>query len=118
MRQFRTRMMSGSASGGTGTYEYGYTAAGANALIDEVNAIVYAGESSAASVAKSGVSDIKTVCDDYWDGAAKDNFITNLTKDAEQFAEALQTLQTAFDTEVRNAASDYKSFDENLIIEK
>lgn len=102
-------------------YEYGYNASGANGLIEEVKSIVYAGgedSESAAGLAKSGVKNISSVCDTYWDGQAKDKFVANLTKDANQFAEALAALQAAFETEIRNAASDYKAFDDKLIEEK
>ena len=96
-------------------YEYGYQAAGISGLLTDVNSIVLSGENSAANKAINGVADIKTVCDKYWEGTAKDNFIANLTKDAQTFANALSELEKAFATEIRNAGSDYKSFDENLI---
>ena len=102
------------------TYAYGYNATAVNQLIADVNSIVYAGggegdTSSAAGLAISGVDDIKAVCDANWDGKSKDNFIINLRADAQKFANALQQLQNAFNAEIRNAAADFKSFDENLI---
>ena len=93
-------------------YVYGYNANGIDRLIKEVNSIVMNG---AADNAVDNVSDVKKVCKEYWDGTARDNFVSNLEKDAKLFKTNLKKLKDAFEDEIQNAGRSFQNFDKNLI---
>ena len=93
-------------------YMYGYNANGIDRLIKEVNSIVMNG---AADNAVDNVSDVKKVCKEYWDGKARDNFVSNLEKDAKLFKTNLKKLKDAFEDEIQNAGRSFQNFDKNLI---
>ncbi len=93
-------------------YSHGYSGSGIEQLISDVNSIVMSG---AGKKAIDNLNIITDACDQYWDGEAKENFKKNLKKDAELFKNNLQELETAFETEIRNAGESFRQFDKNLI---
>lgn len=93
-------------------YDYGYNAKGIDTLISEVNSIVMNG---AADMAVDNVDDVKQVCKEYWDGKARDNFVSNFEKDAKLFKRNLKKLKDAFEDEIQNAGRNFQNFDKNLI---
>ena len=96
-------------------YDYGYNAKGIDTLVAEVNSIVMNG---AANMAVDKVKDIKSVCNQYWDGQAKENFVSNFEKDAKLFKTNLKKLKEAFEDEIQNAGRSFQDFDKNLIEKK
>lgn len=93
-------------------YTWGYNAKGIDTLISEVKGYVISG---AAELAVDNVDDVESVCKDYWDGTARENFITNLRTDADLFKTNITNLYNAFVAEINNAGTSFQNFDENLI---
>ncbi len=93
-------------------YSEGFSGQGTNDLIEEIKAIVISG------AGKKAIDDVKMVtdvCDQYWDGEAKERFKKNLEEDAKLFCSRVSKLANALQAELVNTAQSYKKFDDNLI---
>ncbi len=93
-------------------YSEGYSARGTNDLVEEIQSIVM---KQAGTAALFNLKMIDDVCDQYWEGEAKEKFLSNLKQDAKLFSERITKLCEALNTELQNTAQNYKNFDRNLI---
>ncbi len=91
--------------------EYGYNS-------DNVDTYLAAIKDTALQNAKSAIlatNGIKTVCDDNWEGKAKENFKSNLDKDAQHIADQLDSLFNILNDEINSVQAAMANKDESLI---
>lgn len=91
--------------------EYGYDQ-------EEVETYLKSIESGALEEAKKAVMDIDKitkVCEEEWQGKARENFVENLKKDAAHVSEQFGTLYEILTKEVRSVQAAMANKDEELI---
>ena len=108
--------MSGTGSapaGGTdiGNLKFGTSTSGTEDYVELIRGIVL---NEAAELIRD-VSAIKSVCDDHWEGQAKENFKLNLQKHADHVADEFSHLFTTLENEVKGTNGVMIKNDENLI---
>lgn len=94
-----------------GDFSYGYNTEGVGAYLDAI-------KSEALQLAKDAVldiSEIKTCCENEWEGKARENFVANLTKDAQHVADQFDTLFRILVSEVASLNAAMANKDETLI---
>ena len=94
-----------------GDMSYGYSTAG---VADYLEAI----KSEALNLAKEAVldtSEIKTCCENEWEGKARENFVANLETDGRHVAEQFDTLYTILVSEINSVNAAMANKDESLI---
>lgn len=94
--------------------DHGVNITGMQAYIDDINAIVL---NQVASVLRN-TSDVEAAVRNGWEGEAPEKFIANLNKAKENMVTTLQTLQTAFETELNGIKSEILDMDANLVEEE
>ncbi len=94
-----------------GDFSYGYDTAGVEGYLDAIN-------SEAITTAKEAVldiSEIKSCCESEWEGKARENFVTNLTKDSQHVAEQFDALYQILVSEINSLNAAMANKDETLI---
>lgn len=94
-----------------GEFEYGYDASGVEQYLEDI-------KSNYLDKAKEAVNDIsaiQTCCENEWEGKARDNFVTNLTKDAAHVGEQFDTLYMVLVGEINSLKNAMANKDEELI---
>ena len=91
--------------------QYGYDSAGLETYLSEIKSTVI----DEASSAIEDISSITTVCEQEWEGKARDNFVTNLGNDARHVSEQLQSLYSILVTEIHQVQAAMSNKDEELI---
>lgn len=94
-----------------GDMEYGYDQGGMESYLDEI-------ETTALQEAKNAVEDIsgiQQVCESEWEGKARENFVTNLQKDALHVSEQFTALYNILRSEVASLQAAMANKDEELI---
>ena len=94
-----------------GDFEYGYDQAGMSTYLDQIKST----ELQNAKDAVENISGIKTVCENEWEGKARENFVTNLEKDALHVSEQFTTLYQILESEINSAQAAMANKDEELI---
>lgn len=92
-------------------FSYGFSSSGVDAYLEDI-------KSNALQNAKDAVTnltDINSVLDTEWEGKAKDNFKTNLNKDAKHVADQFDALFTILTTEVHSVEAAMANKDNELI---
>ncbi len=92
-------------------YSEGFSSKGVNDLVTEIKAIVLSG---AGQRAINDVKIINDVCDQYWDGEAKERFKKNLEEDARIFYARIIDLTGALIKEIDDAGHSYSAFDQRM----
>lgn len=91
--------------------EYGYNSDNVATYLDAI-------KNTALQNAKDAIlatDNIKTVCDDNWEGKAKENFKSNLDKDAQHVANQLDSLFNILNDEINSVQAAMANKDESLI---
>ena len=103
----------GASAGGTdiGNLKYGTSTSGTEEYVDLIRGIVL---KDAAELIRN-VKAIQSICDDHWEGKAKDNFKLNLQKHADHVADEFSHLFTTLENEVKGTNGVMIKNDENLI---
>lgn len=94
-----------------GDMEYGYSTSG---VADYLEAI----KSEALNLAKEAVldiTDIRTCCENEWEGRARENFVANLNLDAQHVAEQFEALYNILVSEINSLNAAMANKDESLI---
>lgn len=94
-----------------GDMSYGYSTSG---VADYLEAI----KSEALNLAKEAVldtGDIRSCCENEWEGKARENFLTNLDKDAKHVADQFETLYNILVSEINSVNAAMANKDESLI---
>ena len=92
-------------------FQYGFDAQGIENLLEEIKGKVI---DNAAKDAVDRLDIINKACDANWQGQSREDFKTQLGKDARKFQSALTTLYNAFEREIANAGFNFDKFDKNL----
>jgi uncharacterized protein YukE len=90
---------------------YGYSTEGVTSYLDDI-------KSEALDEAKEAVIDISSIqteCENNWEGKARENFITNLQKDANHVADQFDTLYNVLVSEINSLNAAMANKDEELI---
>jgi len=103
----------GASAGGTdiGNLKYGTSTSGTEEYVEKIRGIVL---QDAAEYIRD-VKTIQSICDDHWEGKAKDNFKLNLQKHANYVADEFSHLFTTLQNEVKGTNGVMIKNDENLI---
>ena len=91
--------------------EYGYSQEGLGKYLESIKSEVI----DKASNAILDTSAIENVCNSEWEGKAKENFLTNLKKDAQHVSDSLATLYSILVSEVNSVQAAMANKDEELI---
>lgn len=91
--------------------EYGYDAAGMEQYLNEIKAEYL----DRAKDAVNDIQDITNVCQNEWEGRARDNFIANLTSDAQHVGEQFDALYVVLVQEINSLQAAMANKDEELI---
>ena len=93
--------------------EYGYDSAKLGDYLDNtIKAKVF---TEMQQVLQTGFNDINTVCEAEWSGVAKNNFISNLNKDCDQFMAACEALYQNLVNELSAVQGSMKANDAGMI---
>lgn len=96
---------------GASGFEYGFDSQGVENLLAEIRGVVI---TQAADDAIKELSQIKTACNENWQGESREVFLKRLEEDANAFSNSLKELYNAFEKEIMNAAFNFNNFDKNL----
>lgn len=91
--------------------QYGYDTAGVSEYLEAI-------KSEALQLAKEAVldvSEIKSCCEENWEGKARENFVVNLEKDAKHVSEQFDALYNVLVAEVNSLNAAMANKDEELI---
>lgn len=94
-----------------GDMSYGYSTEG---VVDYLDAI----QQEALLKAKEAVlntDEITTCCENEWEGKARENFVTNLAKDAQHVADQFDVLYSILESEINSVNAAMANKDESLI---
>ena len=94
-----------------GDFEYGYDQGGISEYLDQIKST----ELQNAKDAVEDISSIKESCEAHWEGKARENFITNLEKDAKFVSDQFSALYTILESEVNSVMAAMANKDEELI---
>lgn len=94
-----------------GDLNYGYDAGGMQTYLDAIHADCI----EAAKTAVKNTDGIKTVCDEHWEGKAKENFKINLDKDAAHVCDQFDALYNILVSEINSLQAAMANKDEELI---
>lgn len=94
-----------------GDFEYGYDKQG----IDEYLKSIKADYLDKAKQAVEDVSSIKTCCLQEWEGKARDNFISNLEKDAKHTGEQFMALYNVLTVTIDSIYASMANKDQSMI---
>lgn len=94
-----------------GDLNYGYDKAGVDQYIDNIKGIVL----TEACEQIRDISSIESVCDQEWEGQAKENFKTNLKTDAEHLCKQFEFLYNVLTSEINSVQAAMSNKDEELI---
>lgn len=94
-----------------GDLSYGFDT---NGVEEYLNAI-YAEAITNAKAKVEDISGVKTCCESEWEGKARENFITNLEKDAKHVSEQFDALYNILVTEINSVNAAMANKDEGLI---
>jgi uncharacterized protein YukE len=94
-----------------GEFAYGYDTEGVTTYLDNI-------KSESLDKAKAAVEDISAiqqVCENEWEGKARENFITNLQKDANHVGDQFDALYNVLVNEINSLNAAMANKDEELI---
>ena len=94
-----------------GDMEYGYDANGVSQYLDNI-------KSEALQQAKDAVLDttvLVNACESNWEGKARENFVTNLNKDAQHVGDQFDALYNVLCSEINSLSEAYADKDGQLI---
>ena len=94
-----------------GGMEYGCDAAGVSNYISEVRVKLL----DTASNRLKDTSAIRNVCEQEWEGQARENFLSNLDKDIEHVIDQFTSLIQVFESEVNSIQAAMANKDQELI---
>lgn len=94
-----------------GDFEYGYDQEGMNQYLEQIKST----ELQNAKDAVEDISSIKTVCENEWEGKARENFVANLEQDAKHVSEQFTALYQILESEINSAQAAMANKDEELI---
>ncbi len=95
-------------------YEYGVSATGVSALIDNIKLHALT-EAAGYATGDNGKNVIKTVAREYWTGTSEEQFELMLDQDAQRFADNVNALVSSAIAEINNAGLEYEKFDDHLM---
>lgn len=96
---------------GIGDFQYGYDAAGLDAYLEEIKT----GALVKAQDAVMNTGEIVSTCEAEWEGKARENFVTNLEKDAQHVSDQFESLFNVLSAEVKATQAAMANKDEELI---
>ncbi|MCI8460979.1 MAG: hypothetical protein HFE81_06235 [Bacilli bacterium] len=94
-----------------GDFSYGYDTSGVEGYLDAIKADAI----EQAKEAVLDISEIKSCCEAEWEGKARENFVTNLTKDSQHVAEQFDALYAILTSEINSLNAAMANKDETLI---
>lgn len=92
-------------------FEYGFDKGGVEQYLNDIKADYL----DKAKEAVLDISGITKVCENEWEGKARDNFITNLQKDAQHVGEQFDALYSVLVSEINSVSAAMANKDEELI---
>lgn len=94
-----------------GEIEYGFDAAGVDEYLENIKAIVL----TKAAEALDKTDGIESVCNEKWEGKARDAFLENMEKDKDHVKEQFRQLYNVLCTEISNVQQVMADKDQVLI---
>lgn len=97
-----------------GDMTYGFSADAVAQYLADVKSIALT-DAKDAVYSESALSPIKTACEEHWEGKSRENFLTNLSKDAEHVANQFDQLYNILESEINSVQAAMANKDEDLI---
>lgn len=96
------------------TFEYGFSASGVQDYLEQIKTVALTNAKDAVN-SKSALDPIRTACEAHWEGKSRENFLTNLSKDADHVANQFDQLYNILESEINSVAAAMANKDEELI---